>query len=171
MAVSNVALFGGSFLTPVIVGKMTESIGWEWTFYFIAIFAAAAFPFVFFFVPETAFRRPDHLNTDFEGDVDRVPQGSRNPATSISETPQGSVVEDKEDAETAPAANGTARDAGNSGTDESRQPEKISFAKSLLPFNGRKTDESFFKLFLRPFPLFLHPGILWVSLYHLYRRN
>lgn len=162
MAVSNVALFGGSFLTPVIVGKMTESIGWEWTFYFIAIFAAASFPFVFFFVPETAFRRPDHLNTDFEGDSDRLPRGSRYPATNTSETPQESIEENKENGTT---ANGPARDTCNSETSGSNRPQKTSFAKSLMPFNGRKTDESFFKLFLRPFPLFLHPGILWVSLH------
>ncbi|TKA71374.1 hypothetical protein B0A49_03918, partial [Cryomyces minteri] len=43
-------------------------------------------------------------------------------------------------------------------------PAKASFAASLLPFNGRKTDENFFKLLLRPFPLFLHPGILWACL-------
>lgn len=142
---------------------MTASIGWEWTFYLIAIFAGVCFPFLFFFVPETAFRRPDHLNTDFEGDADRarVPRESGHSAANTSETLQESIEEDKETRTTTPEANGTARD---SGIDDSSPPQKVSFAKSLLPFNGRKTDESFFKLFLRPFPLFLHPGILWVSL-------
>lgn len=167
MAVSNVALFGGSFLTPVIVGKMTASIGWEWTFYFIAIFSAVAFPFVFFLVPETAYRRPDYLNTDFEGDADRphVPRELRLPTTDASETPQDSIGEDKENETTTLGANGTVRHSRVSGADETIQPQKISYWQSLKPFNGRKTDESFFKLFLRPFPLFFHPGILWVSLH------
>jgi hypothetical protein len=33
-----------------------------------------------------------------------------------------------------------------------------------LPFSGRKTDESFWKLLIRPFPLFAHPAILWAAL-------
>jgi MFS family permease len=66
MAVSNVSLFGAAFLTPVVVGKVTKSLGWQWSFYLVAIFLGASFPLTFFFVPETAFRRPDHLNTDFK---------------------------------------------------------------------------------------------------------
>ncbi|KAK1138890.1 hypothetical protein N8T08_001679 [Aspergillus melleus] len=43
-------------------------------------------------------------------------------------------------------------------------PSKASYHQSLKPFNGRKTDENFFKLLLRPFPLFFHPAILWACL-------
>lgn len=46
MALSNLSLFGGAFFTPVIVGKMTSTLGWQWTFYFIAIFTAAMLPLV-----------------------------------------------------------------------------------------------------------------------------
>jgi len=35
------------------------------------------------------------------------------------------------------------------------------YLKRLALFNGRKTDESIFKLVLRPFPLLFHPAILW----------
>src|SRR4029077_7390754 len=70
MALTNVSLFGGAFLTPVIVGKIAHTLGWEWSFYLVAIFTAVAFPFMFFFVPETAFRRADYFNTDFAGDGD-----------------------------------------------------------------------------------------------------
>jgi len=34
----------------------------------------------------------------------------------------------------------------------------------LFPFSGRKSDESFWKLLLRPFPLFAQPAILWACL-------
>lgn len=46
MAFTNFALFGGAFLTPVIVGKMTSTMSWRWSFYFIAIFSGAMLPVV-----------------------------------------------------------------------------------------------------------------------------
>ena len=159
MAMSNLALFGGAFFTPVIVGKITHTLGWQWTFYLIAIFSAVLLPFVFLFVPETAYRRAAYLNTDMTGDEDTNRRPYRETGHELS-------------AETSPvhvhSPNGSLEK--HAGDIESRQltqspqgpvPQKISFAKSLLPFNGRKTDENFFKLLLRPIPLFLHPAIIW----------
>src|SRR5271155_4718962 len=64
MALTNLAVFGGAFFTPILVGKITISIGWAWSFYFVAIFSGVCLPLVIFFIPETAFRRSSHLNTD-----------------------------------------------------------------------------------------------------------
>lgn len=50
-------------------------------------------------------------------------------------------------------------DVATNGTDAFSP--KRSYRQSLMPFSGRKTDENFFKLLLRPFPLFAHPAILW----------
>ena len=126
MAASNMAVFGSAFFTPILVGKITDTLGWPWTFYLIAIFSGALFPFVFFFVPETAFWRDDRFNTD-------VMRGG-SPGSDPEQRP----------------------------TDSPRPvPEKVSYAKSLMPFNGWKTDETPWKLFLRPFPLFFHPAVLW----------
>jgi Major Facilitator Superfamily len=151
MAISNVSLFGGAFLTPVIVGKMTHDIGWPWTFYFIAILMGVMLPFVVFLVPETAFKRADYLNTDMEQDS---PTRKSYESSSPSHTPppsHGGVVGEKK----------TATEA----TESLQQfPERTPYVKTLLPFNGRKTDESFFKLLLRPLPLFFHIGILWACL-------
>lgn len=162
MAFSNVALFGGSFLTPVVVGKMTATMGWKWSFYFVSIFTAVALPFVVFFVPETAFRRPDYLNTDFTGDDgEDLSYGQEvsqaDVAASTSEharlNTDSQAVQDSEEKPSTKVPSGSA--------DPSSQ---YSYWKTLRLFNGRKTDENFFKLFLRPFPLFLHPGILWACL-------
>ncbi|EZF92862.1 hypothetical protein H113_06310 [Trichophyton rubrum MR1459] len=153
MALSNVALFGGAFLTPVIAGKMTHTLGWEWTFYFIAIFSGVCLPFVYFFVPETAYKRAQHLNTDFSGDVDR-----RTARAAARET-----IEKEADADSA-AGPSSAAVAANSDTAQRDVPRKVTFVESLALFNGRKTDESFWKLLLRPFPLFLHPSIAWACL-------
>ncbi|KAJ5367394.1 Major facilitator superfamily domain general substrate transporter [Penicillium brevicompactum] len=149
MAVSNVALFGAAFLTPVVVGKITKTMGWQWSFYFVAIFLGASLPLMFFFVPETAFRRPENLNTDFK-------RSGGQGESSESHVSFGGASSD-ETKGLSPGSNAAAETAVP-------VPEKDSFVKSLRLFNGRKTDESFFKLLLRPFPLFLHPGILWACL-------
>ncbi|KAJ6020843.1 Major facilitator superfamily domain general substrate transporter, partial [Penicillium herquei] len=155
MAVSNVSLFGAAFLTPVFVGKITKSLGWQWSFYFVAIFLAAALPFMIMFVPETAFRRPDYLNTDFKHKNAQVSSDeSTFPLDSISN--QGSK-------EFVPGHLAT-RSTLTTEITADVTPQKNSLWKSMRLFNGRKTDENFFKLFLRPFPLFFHPGILWACL-------
>lgn len=154
MAFSNVALFGGAFLTPVVVGKMTATLGWQWSFYFVAIFTAAALPFMFFFVPETAYRRADYLNMDFSGDVQNSGHGSQ---TGIVNSPG-----DGHDSSQAAQEKSHPSGPGNETTSHSTTSQ-YSYRKTLRLFNGRKTDENFLKLFLRPFPLFFHPGILWVS--------
>lgn len=169
MALSNLCLFGGAFFTPVIVGKMTESIGWQWTFYFIAIFSAAMLPLVIFFCPETAYVRESRYDTDTtwsrlgEG-KNSVSQGSGENAQGyysheMKESPHGSGSMDKENAQDLTTTTGA--------TDgEVHTPTKFNwFARSaLMPFNGIKTHESFIKLTLRPFPLFFHPGMLWACL-------
>lgn len=166
MAFTNVALFGAAFLAPVIGGKISNDLSWQWTFWFLAIFSGAAFPFMFFFAPEVAYRRATHLNTDFTGDSARSERSQDTNRVSSegmgTQAVQGSeITDDKEPLSTA-NGNGNAHPASTSATARQPIPEKDSFVKSLRLFNGRKTDESFWKLFLRPFPLFLHPGILWV---------
>lgn len=161
MACSNLALFGGAFFTPILVGKITHTIGWPWSFYFIAIFCGAILPFVFFLVPETAFRRDDSLNTDIKGE-EAIQHSSPSNITPAYQTqpnghgqgPDSSIPKSLEKGHfSIPEHRST-----------SQAPPKVSFARSLLPFNGRKTDESFIKLVLRPLPLFLHPAIFWACL-------
>ncbi|KAL5363786.1 major facilitator superfamily domain-containing protein [Aspergillus floccosus] len=143
MALSNVALFGAAFLTPVVAGKITHTLGWEWTFYFVAIFAGVALPFTFFFVPETAYRRAEHIRTDFEYSDDQA---------TVSES------------QNQPPKREDALSPQEGSRDMAEVPAKASFLHTLKPFNGRKTDENFFKLLLRPFPLFFQPAILWACL-------
>jgi MFS family permease len=158
MAVSNFCVFGGAFMTPVIVGRMAHSIGWQWTFYFVAIFAAVMLPFIFFLVPEVAFRRDDSLNTDMGIVVLASNQVVvTDPLPGVEK--EGSPPASASIAESTPV---DGPDAGEPVKGPTGVPKRISYARSLLPFNGRKSDESYWKLFLRPFPLFFHPAILWV---------
>ena len=164
MALSNLALFGGAFFTPILVGKITHTIGWSWSFYFVAIFCGAMLPFIIIFVPETAFCREDAYETD-------IKMRASGQAVNKSETQAGSggyqsevsTSEGNIDSSIPPS-----REKNSETGSENRPlrpvPRKATFIQSLLPFNGRKTDESFFKLVLRPFPLFLHPAVLWACL-------
>jgi hypothetical protein len=170
MALTNLAVFGGAFFTPILVGKITHTIGWQWSFYFVSIFCGVCLPLIIFFVPETAYRRSSHLNTDMASSEDVLlyqksaetglePGGSRNDEYSMEEME-------------APSSNNgiIAKSGADIGTRHAVGHElgtstpRTSYTKSLLPFSGRKTDESFWKLLIRPFPLFAHPAILWAAL-------
>ncbi|KAL1843383.1 hypothetical protein VTJ49DRAFT_1970 [Mycothermus thermophilus] len=168
MAFTNLAVFGGAFFTPILVGKITNSIGWWWTFYLVAIFCGVCLPFVYFFCPEMAYRRDTSLNLDM---LDR-----ENPATA-STSAQGHVEKPAPQAEGASAVptaeHASTKHSNDSSGDASTQAmspapgtpkAKASFKESLALFNGRKTDESFWKLLLRPLPLFLQPAFLWACL-------
>jgi hypothetical protein len=156
MALTNFAVFGGAFMTPVVVGKMASTIGWQWSFWLVAIFAAAFLPILVFFVPETAYRRSDHLNTVTAHALQALP-GQHTPATELANRSSSSTapgeLEKAELSNTSPQANPPISTL--------RSP---SYWQRLSPFNGRKTDESYWKLLLRPLPLFGHPGILWACL-------
>ncbi|KAI4596241.1 hypothetical protein KJ359_005748 [Pestalotiopsis sp. 9143b] len=136
MAFTNLAVFGGAFFTPIVVGKITHTIGWWWTFYLVAIFCALAFFAVLLFCPETSFRRDAALNTDtaaFEDSRQHDHHEKQHPATQQVHH----------------------ADSG---------PVRKTYWQSLSPFDGRKTDENFLKLFFRPFPLFVQPAFLWACL-------
>lgn len=164
MALSNLALFGGAFFTPILVGKITHTIGWPWSFYFIAIFCGAMLPFIFFFVPETAFRREDSLNTDINGEEavqhETTTQAQGKNDTKFNMTP----MNDSSPNSSIPTSFEKKPREVSGHQPLVAIPEKATYTQSLLPFNGRKTDESFFKLILRPLPLFLHPAIFWACL-------
>ncbi|KAL2159444.1 hypothetical protein VTH06DRAFT_2449 [Thermothelomyces fergusii] len=169
MAFANLAVFGGAFFTPILVGKITDSIGWWWTFYLVAIFCGVCFPFVFFFCPETAYRREAVLNLDL---LDKESPGRARAAhagapasTEKSGQSDGrvSAVKTDDEADTGPGPDGLAGAAAPVSAKAAAR-QKATFKQSLALLNGRKTDETFWKLLLRPLPLFLQPAFLWACL-------
>ncbi|KAL8922954.1 MAG: hypothetical protein Q9208_004916 [Pyrenodesmia sp. 3 TL-2023] len=158
MALSNLALFGGAFFTPVLVGKITSTIGWEWSFYLVAIFAGALLPLVFFFVPETAFTRPSNPYVEaLENGTSQRPDECHKPTPA-----DGSTYKTTPD--TSNPTSFEKHDYNPQAQMSSDPPTRATYAQSLLPFNGRKTNDNFFKLVVRPFPLFLHPAVFWACL-------
>jgi hypothetical protein len=176
MALTNFSLFGSAFLTPVIVGKMSSTLGWQWSFYFIAIFMAVALPMVILFCPETAYVRDSNLNTDTQWN-----QGVNHNRSSSSHELTENYNPEKDNHAT---SNSTSSDPQNPfhenyAQDKPTNPSVTDGSnnihtpittfhfltlRNIHPFSGRKTNESFFKLLLRPFPLFFHPGIFWACL-------
>jgi hypothetical protein len=157
MACTNLAVFGGAFFTPILVGVITDRLGWPWTFYFVAIFMAATLPVVFLCCPETAFRRDDRLNTDIVGEVGE--------AGKLHESSQTRPVLDSP-----PGSGGSAsRPSGFVLFPTSNAPQPVgnantrpkSFLQSLSLFDGRKTDDRYWVLLLRPFPILANPAFIW----------
>ncbi|KAG9257922.1 major facilitator superfamily domain-containing protein [Emericellopsis atlantica] len=159
MAFTNLAVFGGAFFTPIVTGIITRRLGWPWTFYFVACFSALVFPLVFFFCPETAYRREDRLNTDTVGATreakvtQEVPKASAaNSAQPVSPTQQ--AVPRRGGFVFFPTSNAL-QPIGDAST-----PPK-SFIESISLFDGRKTDERYWVLLLRPFPILANPAFIW----------
>ncbi|KAF4636346.1 hypothetical protein G7Y89_g1735 [Cudoniella acicularis] len=163
MAFTNLAVFGSAFFTPILVGKITHTIGWAWSFYFVAIFAGLCLPLVVFFVPETAYRRSAHLNTDMASSDDiRLYKKSHQDAVELGQTNENPTKHEIGEAE---------MDLNQPNYSQHITPHfpgaempKKNYTEMLMPFSGRKSDESFWKLFIRPFPLFAHPAIMWACL-------
>ena len=168
MAFTNLAVFGGAFFTPILVGKITHDMGWKWTFFFVSIFMAATLPAVFFLCPETSYRRVAILNTDMVVEEDVKPEASSGQADSPRPDVEPGTTKAAEPAPwwsgkrllgfaVLPTSNAL-QPIGN------RDTPKKSFIESLSLFDGRRTDERYWVLLLRPFPLLLHPAFIWGSL-------
>jgi MFS family permease len=175
MALSNLCLFGGAFFTPVIVGKSTASLGWQWTFWLVAIFTAAVFPLVYLFCPETTFDREKASIASYAFDSD----------STSSKQQHNNVINDEKHA--GAAIRTTSNDSGDMTKEAStesidraaissttQQPhaypapaaahQKLITRKSLALFSGRHDQTNFFQLALRPLPLFFQPAFLWCSM-------
>lgn len=158
MAATNLAVFGGAFFTPIVVGKITHTLMWWWTFYLTAIFCAVCLPAIIFLCPETAYKRDTNLNTDMLAEDEATAINRDIDHHSSTQNSEGGR-EASRDEEKAPESDESAITHGRAPI-----PAKQTYWQSLALFNGRKTDESLWKLVLRPFPLFFQPAFLWACL-------
>ena len=113
----------------------------RWPFGFVAIFSGILVPFVILFVPEHAFNRNVALERE---------QKIRNEASVSDESiqlPRSSSLVERNEWYTDHKTQGWGP-----------------FLPQLRLFTGRKSDENPLKILLRPFPLMLHPAVLWGSL-------
>ncbi|OAA77995.1 MFS transporter [Akanthomyces lecanii RCEF 1005] len=149
MAFANLAVFGSAFFTPIVVGKITATIGLGWTFYFVAIFTGALLPAIFLFCPETAYRRDARFNTDIYTEAEALhPPSSDSSQTNEKEHHSGFRA----------LPTNKLQPCGDANT-----PRKT-FVESMSLFDGRKTDDPYLTLLLRPFPLLINPAFGWACL-------
>ncbi|KAK6464018.1 putative ion transporter [Scheffersomyces coipomensis] len=66
------ALYAGSFLGPVACGYITQSMGWQWCFYFQVIIFGVLFIVLLFFMEDTTFRRDYNEETLEENILDQI---------------------------------------------------------------------------------------------------
>lgn len=157
MAFTNLAVFGGAFFTPVVVGRITHALGWWWTFYLVAIFCAVSLPLIYFLCPETCYPRDAALSLDMVAQVHRFDDDGPGPLRSV----RSADLEAKPKQSGVPTSNATPQNGAVSPRTPGPVPPRNSLRHDVALFNGRKTDENFLKLLLRPFPLFLQPAFLW----------
>ncbi|KAM0424783.1 hypothetical protein ACHAPT_010093 [Fusarium lateritium] len=161
MAFTNLAVFGGAFFTPIVVGKITEALGWAWTFNFVAIFLAVTLPAVFLFCPETAYRRAANLNTD------TVVESETGPSAISDHKPEASASQPQADLSPSPEPSEAKVGFVPFPKSNALQPigdintPKKTFVQSISLFDGRKTNDRYWVLLLRPFPLLTHPAFIW----------
>ncbi|KAJ2899314.1 major facilitator superfamily transporter [Zalerion maritima] len=206
MAFTNLAVFGGAFFTPILAGKISETLGWWWNFWFIAIFCAVCLVLIVLFVPETAYRREAGLNLDLAAAGGAEDGGREKVGNGGQEIEREEHSGDSETMVDASGARDTSRDSSGPSSHLKDQvpdvppppyeqnvsqpsppppaeaqeprtqpqpqrpqqqqefPKKVSWVQSMALFNGRKTDDTFWKLLLRPLVLFVQPAFLWACL-------
>jgi len=59
MAIYTIAFAGSNFFAPFVCGYIADNMGWQWVFYWPAIFLGFGFIFCFFFMEETNYQRRD----------------------------------------------------------------------------------------------------------------
>jgi MFS family permease len=57
MGIYSFTLAGSNYFAPIICGFIAERQGWQWVFYWPAIFLGVTFIYLFFFLEETNYRR------------------------------------------------------------------------------------------------------------------
>jgi MFS family permease len=137
VAFYNLTFLGCTFFMPVLGGFISMRHGWRTQFQIISAFLVPVVVLVVLLVPEHVYNRPAIFNTDLHsednlGDLDE--QLAR-----VSELPS----------------------TGNPSLTAGQVDKPKTFVQELKIYNGRFTDESFFKLLLAPFVLFLYPATLW----------
>ncbi|KAI1791956.1 major facilitator superfamily domain-containing protein, partial [Ganoderma leucocontextum] len=139
----NFSRLAGVTLGPLIYSYVIQNLSWQLGFWFLSIACGISFIGVFLFVPETTYHRqasPIHSN----------PTKHENGAT------------DKVDIEKTPRpSESTMSDAEIRNVHHNAPSSNLpTFLSQLKIYHGTFSDESVWKIFLRPFPFILSP-VTW----------
>jgi hypothetical protein len=151
--------------------RSTASLGWQWTFYLVAIFTAAIFPLVYLFCPETTFDREKTAIASYAFDADSTNSQTNNVVNTdkhteavraMSKQSQETKEKSTESVDRAAIASASAEPHPYPAPGAAQQ--KLITRKTLALFSGRHDQTNIIKLALRPLPLFFQPAFLWASL-------
>ncbi|KAL1964866.1 hypothetical protein VTN77DRAFT_6368 [Rasamsonia byssochlamydoides] len=122
----------------IISGYIIQDLGWNWTYGICAIIYGVWIVVLFFFCPETAYRRDAVLNTDL-GTEDKAAELA---AETREEKPSADTIERAE-------------------TNTSTVEPKHSYWHDLQIFHGRVSDDPFWKVLTRPLMMLVFPQVLF----------
>jgi MFS family permease len=134
IAVWNLFLLCGIAGASFISGYIIEDLGYEWTFGICAILFGVWIFLIFFFVPETSYRRSPPMTVTKTG---------------------GNLI--------ATSEKGVMKSSEAGTTTLVPIPPKRSFLQTLRLFSGTYT-KSPLKVFIRPFIMFAYPSVIWAWL-------
>ena len=121
--------------TAIIAGPIVTNIGWKWLFHILVIFEAAQFILMFFFSPETTYRREEAYNIDqtVVQDLEKLAAKEHERLVQISEPNNA----------------------------EFRVPAKTPYLATLKPWSGIHSKDNLFKLITAPFFTVFNIGALY----------
>lgn len=151
----------------IVAGKISDTMGWRWVFYFVAIFMGVAWLACIFFGWETVYHRNDIYNIDtsshdvsnlydlFEHQLMRLVQNigiiqEIKSGVSMQGSKTGVRQENEHELNRIMTSSTTGIGAG-------REP----YLSRLKPFHGTFTDQSLLKITIKPFFVLMNPVVCW----------
>ncbi|PUU77106.1 major facilitator superfamily domain-containing protein [Tuber borchii] len=185
IAFYNLTFLGSTYFMPVLGGYISTRHGWRSQFQIISAFLGLVLIIVILLVPEHAYNRPAIFNTDLYSDGDLGELDDQLRKAMGAKTEGGMEVDEKSATSNGAEQEGIAtpeREIGSGSclksggitatvempivssgevTVADSSEERKTWVQELRVYNGRFSDESFFKLIFAPFALFLYPATLW----------
>lgn len=130
-------------------------MGWRWFHWLITILGGLNILLLFFLCPETQYSRDLHKAMEAAGANEQMSHDEESPE-GVDQKISSSEHKDisKDGLTTVPTATSTA----------SHVYTKKTYLQELNPYSGVRRDKSLLAAYLRPWPLFLYPSIIWASL-------
>ncbi|KAK3679515.1 hypothetical protein LTR78_001076 [Recurvomyces mirabilis] len=126
----------------IISGYIIQDLGWNWTYGICAVLYGVFIPVLFFFCPETAYRRDAVFNTD---------QGTEDRAEHLAEEKLARLDEKNE----------TVESLDRIETNITWSEPKASYWDDLKIFHGRQCDDAYWKVLVRPLFMLVFPQVLF----------
>ena len=157
----SVGVGGGSCISGYII----QNLGWNWTYGITAIFYGVFVILIFFFVPETVYKRDPAYNLDL-GTTDHTEEildakfvegAARTSSGKTPDTIEHSEVQESGDIEKHTETEKRQVRPIYTGADE----PPYTFWEQLLPLRGVESDENLLLTIFRPFGMLLFPQVLY----------